>query len=80
MYIIDNVVAEFGKYEAWALADITHQDSCWKKSRIGLSPKQYGRTEISIDDMREDVKNLRIYDHEYDMYPTPLSSAWVFLY
>lgn len=68
MYIIDNVVAEFGKYEAWALADITHQDSCWKKSRVGLSPKQYGRTEITLDDMREDAKNLRIYDHEYDMY------------
>lgn len=68
MYIIDNVIAEFGKYEAWALAEITHQDSCWIKSRKGLSAQQYGRTEISIEDMKNDAMNVRFYDHEYDMY------------
>lgn len=68
LYIIDNVIAEYGKYEAWALVDITHKDSCWIKSREGLAPNQYGTKEIPLDDMAEDARNIRIYDHIYDMF------------
>ncbi len=67
-YIIDNVVAEYGKYEAWALAEITHKDISWINSRKGLSQNQHGFAELSVEDIRKDSAKVKLYDHIYDMY------------
>ncbi|AYW50781.1 DUF4065 domain-containing protein [Tetragenococcus halophilus] len=68
IYIIDNVIAEYGKFEPWALAELTHNELCWLKSRNGLDESDIGWSPISTDDIREDAKKVRLYDHEYDMY------------
>lgn len=67
-YVIDNVIAQYGQFEAWALADLTHKEGSWLKSRNGLSDGDHGYKDIDIDDIREDAKKVRLYDHEYDMY------------
>ncbi|WP_171336634.1 Panacea domain-containing protein [Enterococcus cecorum] len=67
-YVIDSVVAQYGKYEAWSLADLTHQEECWLKSRKGLLPDETGNRLITYDDIREDAKKVRPYDHIYDMF------------
>lgn len=68
IYIIDNVIAEYGRLEPWALAEITHNESCWLKSREGLDEDDMGLSQIPVEDIKEDAKNVRLYDHEYDMY------------
>ena len=67
-YIIDNVICQYGKYEPWALADLTHKEKSWLKSRAGLSDGQHGYSPITADDILEDAKDVRLFDHEYDMY------------
>jgi len=33
-YIIDNTVIQYGKYAAWALRDLTHRETAWKKVAV----------------------------------------------
>lgn len=67
-YVIDSVVYQYGKYEAWSLADLTHREKCWLKSREGLSSNEIGNNLITYEDIREDAKKVRLYDHVYDMF------------
>lgn len=67
-FIINNAINEYGKYTTWALRDMTHEESAWLKSRQGLSDTERGSKKIPIEDIEEDALNMRIYDHEYDMY------------
>lgn len=67
-YIIRNVILEYGKLDSWALRDMTHKDISWKNARKGLSPTEAGSRVLEIDDIREDAKKVRPYDHVWDMY------------
>lgn len=67
-YLIDNVIFEYGRYSAWELRDLTHEETSWKKSREGLSDSDYGAEQIKIEDIKKDAEKVRIYDYEYDMY------------
>lgn len=39
-----------------------------EKSRINLNNNEIGNREITPEDIIEDAKNIRLYDHVYDMY------------
>ncbi|MCD9070676.1 Panacea domain-containing protein [Staphylococcus chromogenes] len=67
-YIIENAIYEYGKYATWALRDKSHEEISWKNSREGLSESERGYKKISLEDIKKDAKNLRLYDFEYDMY------------
>lgn len=67
-YIINNVISQYGMYEAWYLANLTHKDISWRNSRLGLKENEEGNRLISIDDITEDAKNVRLYDYVFDMY------------
>ena len=67
-YVINNVISQYGMYEAWYLANLTHSDKSWQNSRVGLNEDDQGNRLISVEDIREDAKNVRIYDHIFDMY------------
>lgn len=68
MYVVNNVVAQYGMYEAWYLANLTHDEESWKKSREGLGDGEGGSRKLNIEDIREDAANLRPYDYIFDMY------------
>lgn len=68
MYIIHNVIAEYGMYEPWYLANLTHNEISWKNSRIGLKNCEHGNRVMKVDDILEDAKRIRPYDHVFDMY------------
>ena len=55
-------------YEPWYLAELTHKESSWTKSRQGLEEGEYGDKIIEIDDIKEDAKKVRLYDYVFDMY------------
>lgn len=67
-YIIDNTIYNYGKYAAWTLRDMSHEEESWKKSRKGLSAYEQGYRTIPNEDIKNDSLSYRIYDHQYDMY------------
>jgi uncharacterized phage-associated protein len=67
-YIIDNVIYQYAKYETWSLRCMTHAEKSWKNSREGLTPYQHGQEVLNIDDIIEDARNVRQYDHVFDMF------------
>lgn len=67
-YVINNVISQYGMYEPWYLAELTHKESSWQKSRQGLKEGEYGDKIIKIEDIKEDAKKIRPYDYIFDMY------------
>lgn len=67
-YIIDNTIYEYGKFAAWTLRDMSHNEQAWLKSRAGLDDSERGNKLILLSDIIEDAKNVRLYDHQFDMY------------
>lgn len=67
-YIVNNVVQEYGSIASWKLSEMSHNEISWKNSRIGLDKDQNGNRLISLDDIKEDAKKVRPYDHVWDMY------------
>ncbi|MBR6861194.1 MAG: DUF4065 domain-containing protein [Acidaminococcaceae bacterium] len=67
-YIADNVIYEYGSMASWKLSDISHDDQSWKNARKGLAPDEMGTTPIKNEDIIEDAKKIRPYDHVWDMY------------
>ncbi|MDO5028729.1 MAG: DUF4065 domain-containing protein [Bacillota bacterium] len=68
MYIINNVIAQYGMYESWYLANLTHEESSWLNSRRGLNKNEHGCNYLSVDDIKNDAKKIRQYDYIFDMY------------
>lgn len=67
-YIVKNVLIEYGAIASWKLSQITHAELSWQNSRIGLASNQNGNRPITNDDIKEDAKKVRPYDHVWDMY------------
>ena len=66
--IIRNVIAEYGYLASWKLRDLSHKERSWKNSREGLSMQDRGNKTISIDDIKEDAKSIRPFDHTWGMF------------
>lgn len=67
-YIVANVLDQYAKYAPWTLRDMTHEEVCWKSSRVGLCEEEPGNVKISVEDIIIDASNVRIYDHNWGMY------------
>lgn len=76
-YIVNNVIQEYGIFSSWKLSEVSHQEISWRNARIGLSPEQNGCVQIKLDDIREDAKKVRPYDHIWDMYYDEFEDAEV---
>lgn len=67
-YIINNIILEYGSLASWKLSELTHKELSWKKSREGLKSGENGHKKLELEDIREDAKKVRPYDHVWDMY------------
>lgn len=67
-YVINNVISSYGGYSANQLSNLTHSEISWQNTRRGLSQDADGHMALSLDDIREDAKKVRPYDHIFDMY------------
>lgn len=67
-YIVDNVIMEYGSLASWKLSELSHREISWNNSRKGLTQDENGNCIINIDDIKEDSKKVRPYDHIWDMY------------
>lgn len=68
MYVVNNILIEYGKMQSWELSNLTHNESSWKKARTGLLHDENGTQVIKLEDIREDSRKVRPYDHVWDMY------------
>lgn len=68
VYLLKNVILEYGQYSSWKLSQMTHNEISWKNSRKGLSSNNIGNKELLLDDIRKDAEKVRPYDHVWDMY------------
>lgn len=67
-FIIENAIYQYGKYATWALREKSHEEISWINSREGLNANERGYKTLTIADITEDAKKVRLYDHKYDMY------------
>ena len=67
-YIINSTIAKYGQYDAWYLRNLSHDEISWKNARKGLSVYENGDNKLSLEDIEEDAKKVRPYDHIWDMY------------
>ena len=67
-YVINNVILEYGSLASWKLSELSHKESSWKNARIGLKEGENGNRKLKLEDIREDAKKVRPYDHMWDMY------------
>lgn len=68
IYLIDSVIADYGKFSAWELREKTHEEISWLESRRGLQETEKGYVELKDSDIEKDAEKVRIYDPVYDMY------------
>ena len=74
-YIINNVISEYGQYESWKLAELSHKESSWINARKGLAPDENGDTPLALSDIRKDAEKIRPYDYVWDMYYDEFETA-----
>lgn len=74
-YIINNIILEYGSLASWKLSELSHKEKSWKNSRAGLSDGENGNRKIKLEDIREDAKKVRPYDHVWDMYYDEFENA-----
>lgn len=67
-YIANNVILEYGSLASWKLSELCHKEISWKNSRVGLSKDENGDRIMRLEDIKEDAKKVRPYDHVWDMY------------
>ncbi|MGN0373442.1 MAG: Panacea domain-containing protein [Enterocloster sp.] len=67
-YIINNVIQEYGSLASWKLSELSHKEHSWKNARMGLHEGENGSRKLKLEDIREDAKKVRPYDHVWDMY------------
>ena len=67
-YIASNVIMEYGSLASWKLSELSHREISWNNARKGLAPSENGTRVIDLNDIKEDAKKVRPYDHLWDMY------------
>ena len=67
-YIASNVIMEYGSLASWKLSELSHREISWNNARKGLAPSENGNRVIDLNDIKEDAKKVRPYDHLWDMY------------
>ena len=67
-YIASNVIMEYGSLASWKLSELSHREISWSNARKGLAPSENGNRVIDLNDIKEDAKKVRPYDHLWDMY------------
>lgn len=67
-YIINNVIHTYGAITSRKLNELCYKELSWKNARIGLPEGENGNQKLKLEDIREDAKKVRAYDHVWDMY------------
>ena len=67
-YIANNVILHYGSLASWKLSELSHKEISWQNARKGLALNENGNASLKLEDIKEDAKKIRPYDHIWDMY------------
>jgi len=67
-YILNNIIEEYGKLTSWKLSKLSHDEISWNNARKGLEDWERGSKPLTIEDIKEDSKKVRLFDHTWGMY------------
>lgn len=73
--LIGGIVNEYGSIASWKLREMSHKETSWRNSRIGLSPNEMGQEELKIEDMKKDAEKIRPFDYQWGMYFDEMEDA-----
>lgn len=76
-YVINNIILEYGALASWKLSELSHKETSWKNARVGLNEGENGNQKLKLEDIREDAKKVRPYDHVWDMFYDEFEDAEV---
>ena len=68
LYIVKNIILQYGAYESWKLSELSHKEISWRNARKGIADGQNGRNLLELEDIRKDAEKVRPYDSVWDMY------------
>lgn len=68
IYLLKNVILEYGQYSSWKLSQMTHNEISWLNSRKGMPTCSIGNRPLLLGDIMKDAEKVRPYDHVWDMY------------
>ena len=66
--ILNAILEEYGPIESWSLSQLSHNEISWKNARKGLGINEPGNEELKLEDIMEDAKKVRPFDHIWGMY------------
>lgn len=66
--ILNAVLEEYGPIESWSLSRLSHEEISWRNARAALAPDEPGNIELKLEDIMEDAKKIRPFDHIWGMY------------
>lgn len=58
--IVDIVFDLYAAKDSWSLSRLTHGETSWKNSRIGIAEDENSDTPIKIDDIRLDAAKVKL--------------------
>lgn len=58
-YIVNNVILEYGALASWKLSELSHKETSWLKSRVGLASEENGNRKINLEDIQADADKVR---------------------
>lgn len=76
-YIVNNIIQQYGSLASWKLSELSYKEISWRNARTGLGNEENGRVKLKLEDIREDAKKVRPYDHVWDMYYDEFEDAEV---
>lgn len=57
--IMDKVFSDYAEKSSWSLSRLTHGETSWKNSRLGVPQNANSDEAISIDDIRMDAQRMK---------------------
>lgn len=58
--VIDRVFEEYSAKDSWSLSRLTHGETSWKNSRVGISEEQNSDNPIALSDIRKDAERIKM--------------------
>lgn len=57
--VMDKVFSEYAGKDSWSLSRLTHGETAWKNSRIGIADNENSDNPIKLEDIAKDADRIR---------------------
>lgn len=58
--VFDAVFTRYAGRSSWSLSNLSHNETSWRRARVGLNDYDHGSTVIPLEHIREDAERMRL--------------------